>query len=77
MSRHTGARVCWNEQYIRTGHRERIEVEQVDNGMATTLGSAPDVEAAQHYINKQTSGEFRIVRVTHQVVETIKRGKAK
>jgi hypothetical protein len=72
-----GTPVTWNEQYIRTGHRERIEVEQITGGMAHTLGSAPDVEAAQHYINKQASGEFRIVRVTHQVVETIRVGKVK
>lgn len=71
MKRDRGTPVCWAEGYIRTGKRERIEVEKIEDGMAMTLGRATDVESARRYIQDAGPGTFRIVRVTHEVVDTI------
>lgn len=70
MSR--GAQVCWAEEYIRTGKRERIEVERVDDeaGIVFNLGRATSIDAARKYIRGAGPGHFRIVRVTHEAVET-------
>lgn len=74
MSR-DGTPVCWSEEYIRTGKRERIEVEKVDSeaGVAVTIGRALSVESAREYIAGADPGRYRIVRVTHEVVDTITR----
>ena len=79
MKRGEGTPVCWDEGYVKTGKRSRIEVEKIEGGMAFTLGRAHSIAAARRYIMDAAPGVYRIVRVTHEAVATIggRRGKAK
>jgi hypothetical protein len=67
-----GTPVCWDPTYVKSGRRTRIVVEQVSGGMAHQLGYANSIAAARRYLKGVGPGEFRIIRVTHEPVATIR-----
>jgi hypothetical protein len=68
-----GTPVCWDPAYLKSGKRQRVEIEKIEDGMALTLGRASSMTAARRWIRGASPGVYRIVLVTHEAVATVKR----